>query len=631
MSRRLAAVCRLLFHFTILLFCFSTVSSGTHSALFAQVDEKPSEPLLSHPEYILSRGQYINYPAIQFSPESAKRKTLLASKHLDDKSSTIMEVKLRGFIPSPIVGIGFEDKLAFPLRRKPLVYLFGGDNRTFSYDEGSSRVDAIAILGFSKTVNSPDVDREKDSRFGITTTYDPKDCFHPDKKPFWWYQLYDTTTRPIISKRLERTTKNLKIEKTGSSNNASVQFFINGADPLLPVAPAMNAELFVGVKPATESTPIVKSYLANGGVPLRWIFSDNASRNTPDATTKSTTAADVSQQGNSEADQSVMAIRNMLLRMSRNFDTNCTFISLHAPLSRGSVQDYTLTDIPDNSHDNYPEVGDIVFVFNRKSGGTNIQYSGIVTELRTEFPMSYKVLTDDGTKEIFYSFRDNKPIEIYRLSTAHPDTGAGIDTSLHQEGVNMFLNLFAHRLYFSFLTDRSFIGEDRFEAKSICDEFTAMTTTQEERKFIAQLAMQAAAKQEKDGHSDGAASYRKVADYFLGFEAKADNEQMNKFSIEGSPDSSTVSRKTVLDVRVIGFHDAFPAFEVYLNKQQVYFYDPSDNADLNELLSSPLGLFGGPGGSVIPRIDVDVTKRISIDIYENSSGIVIPAITPPAK
>ncbi len=71
------------------------------------------------------------------------------------------------------------------------------------------------------------------------------------------------------------------------------------------------------------------------------------------------------------------------------------------------------------------------------------------------------------------------------------------------------------------------------------------------------------------------------------------------------PESPKGNGSLFVDVEIKGAHDAFPAYEIYIDRKQVYGYLPSKG--------SPLNLFG------TNRVDVDVRiERFPIDLHPNS-------------
>ncbi len=67
---------------------------------------------------------------------------------------------------------------------KPTVFVFSGDNRTFSYDQGTDRLNLNAVIGLTDAKIKDPHPAEKNNRWGTTFAYDPFDCQPVRNKPF---------------------------------------------------------------------------------------------------------------------------------------------------------------------------------------------------------------------------------------------------------------------------------------------------------------------------------------------------------------------------------------------------------------------------------------------------------------
>lgn len=84
--------------------------------------------------------------------------------------------------------------------------------------------------------------------WGETRSYDDTDASAVSGKPDWYRQL-NSGAAVVETKRLDRTTDNLNATfevPTGASHG--VKFFVVGANPLLSYAPAIDAEIKVGLR-----------------------------------------------------------------------------------------------------------------------------------------------------------------------------------------------------------------------------------------------------------------------------------------------------------------------------------------------------------------------------------------------
>ncbi len=131
-----------------------------------------------------------NGKSIPFSPGHAIEMTITKSEREEERQKSLVEVKLRGFIPSPIVALGpefYSPRTLDLSKSNPLVVVFSGDDRSFSYDQGTARVNVVAVVGLTDGM-VPQHPAERDNRWGTTHGYDSFDCQHVRGKPFWWWE-----------------------------------------------------------------------------------------------------------------------------------------------------------------------------------------------------------------------------------------------------------------------------------------------------------------------------------------------------------------------------------------------------------------------------------------------------------
>ncbi|VTS07626.1 DUF3238 domain-containing protein [Tuwongella immobilis] len=168
------------------------------------------------------------------------------------------EVKLRMFIPSPLVGLGPEQSLTRPpLDRDRIdvskpddflftpMKLFGGDNRGFQYEGGSSRGEATLIIGLCEPKHTEG--QPPQLHWEETTAYHPWQGVRLPGKPQWWFEKIPGAT-PIDRARLRVSPSNLNAGGKSAMDAASAVVIVKGANPLEPMAPPIDAILGVALR-----------------------------------------------------------------------------------------------------------------------------------------------------------------------------------------------------------------------------------------------------------------------------------------------------------------------------------------------------------------------------------------------
>ena len=152
-----------------------------------------------------------------------------------------VDVKLRIFIPSPAVWLP-----------SPGYYnVTGGDKRGYSYNQGTHRAVIHACVRLSRT-GTPASLNILDRSWGQTTAYRASDATTVAGFPNWYVALKPGAT-PAASATLQVTDSNLKIALGGTSSRACgsvmsakstvLSLHADGSNPLISVAPAINADL----------------------------------------------------------------------------------------------------------------------------------------------------------------------------------------------------------------------------------------------------------------------------------------------------------------------------------------------------------------------------------------------------
>ncbi|HET6484283.1 MAG TPA: DUF3238 domain-containing protein [Actinoplanes sp.] len=140
-------------------------------------------------------------------------------------------------LPLPIVGdIGFD-----------------GDNREFSYGDGSSRAELWVDIDHSPTTTNPVTVKRK--AFGESRWYTKDKLVDVLGKPFWWKEVRkdpflgieappDGVATAVVSDLTLRVTGQVEAaDPFGLIKNVRVTFQVNGTNPLEPLAPAIDCRL----------------------------------------------------------------------------------------------------------------------------------------------------------------------------------------------------------------------------------------------------------------------------------------------------------------------------------------------------------------------------------------------------
>jgi Protein of unknown function (DUF3238) len=172
----------------------------------------------------------------------------------------MIDARLRLFIPSRAVSI--------PIGPAPVG--FGGDNRGFSFDQGTSRVEIWVDVDNSPTTTNPI--SVKRLAFGESTMY------HADKlqdvvgKPFWWKTIRrdpflqleaspDAVATAPVSESTLSAQGSLETGPFALIPNVRVKFHVSATVPLEALAPPINCDLDVLI--SATGTPFL-SYSVTG-------------------------------------------------------------------------------------------------------------------------------------------------------------------------------------------------------------------------------------------------------------------------------------------------------------------------------------------------------------------------------
>lgn len=176
----------------------------------------------------------------------------------------MIDLRLRVFIPSRAISLPVG-----PLGPVGAVG-YDGDNRSFSFDQGTSRADIWLDVDNSPFTAAPVA--IKRLGFGQSSRYDMAKLEDVSGKPFWWKSVRRdpllqleapadaVATAPVNNDTLS-VTGVLEPGPFGLIPNIRVHFHLNGVNPLEPLAPAVNADLDVLI--SATGTPAL-SYSITG-------------------------------------------------------------------------------------------------------------------------------------------------------------------------------------------------------------------------------------------------------------------------------------------------------------------------------------------------------------------------------
>ena len=173
----------------------------------------------------------------------------------------MIDLRLRLFIPSPAVAVAMGI---------PGMTGFGGDNRSFSFDQGTSRAEIFVDVDNSPLTQNPIT--IKRLAFGQSTSYSMHKLEDVIGKPFWWKNIKrdpflqlqappDAMTTAHLNDSALSVRANLEPGLFGLVPNVKVKFHVSGTNPLEPLAPPINCDLDVSI--SATGVPLV-SYSVTG-------------------------------------------------------------------------------------------------------------------------------------------------------------------------------------------------------------------------------------------------------------------------------------------------------------------------------------------------------------------------------
>lgn len=196
----------------------------------------------------------------------------------------VHEVRFRTFIPSPVVALGVE-KAVDPVKE---LMIFKGDGRSFAYNHGTERSFQNAVVSFERAgqtqfvggvligqqARSPQVvDPERD--FGETIGWKVEDGIPVFGRPLWWWQLKSQEPTILGRERLRVSQVNNRVRiDWRDQQTIRVRFILNGSNPLMKAAPAINADLTVLLRRSGQDDVMVSVEGRHDGFPAYELYID---------------------------------------------------------------------------------------------------------------------------------------------------------------------------------------------------------------------------------------------------------------------------------------------------------------------------------------------------------------------
>lgn len=183
-----------------------------------------------------------------------------------DAGSTVLDIRYRCFIPSPLIDSPFA--------------VYGGDGRGFQRSGGTSRGDLHARVTLTPGGGIADV-TTIDRHWGESTEYATADTYHVEGQPDWWMDKVEGA-QPTNRATLAVSDDNLKI-MTGSvgtarnvqatiENASIVSIIASGGLPLSYTAPAIDADIAIMIRPTSSGGVECKVVGEHDGFPCHELY-----------------------------------------------------------------------------------------------------------------------------------------------------------------------------------------------------------------------------------------------------------------------------------------------------------------------------------------------------------------------
>lgn len=174
---------------------------------------------------------------------------------LRSRLGKVFEVRLRAFMPCQVVGSPIPVPLSwsFPTTIMPLPMFdqifpaLGGDNRDFSYDQGTHRAGQNLNVSFGRSPGVTESIGVGQREWGESSAYYALQTEHVYGKPPWWHKLRSRAEPAMSVATLMVTNDNNRLERTADSDGEriTIRLFLKGVVPLVRFAPQLDADLVV--------------------------------------------------------------------------------------------------------------------------------------------------------------------------------------------------------------------------------------------------------------------------------------------------------------------------------------------------------------------------------------------------
>ena len=216
--------------------------------------------------------------------------SLATSLAMDGGPETV-ELRYRSFIPSPLIkgpASGYDLPLGIASGED-----FSGDNRGFSYDQGTSRADITALVDVAANGALSNL-RIVSRQWGDSKSYDSTYTYHVEGKPDWWVDRH----AGLESSRhgtLGATNDNLNAEigfgsgifglareaMARSERASGVTITVAGALPLVSPSPDIDANVTVLIRPGATGLE-VRAFGGHDGFPAHELYVNGVAIHTYD-------------------------------------------------------------------------------------------------------------------------------------------------------------------------------------------------------------------------------------------------------------------------------------------------------------------------------------------------------------
>ena len=223
------------------------------------------------------------------APQPATQ-SLATSRAMEAGAETV-EIRYRAFIPSPLIkGPASDYDLPFGIASGED---FSGDNRGFSYDQGTSRADITALVDVASNGVLSNL-RIVSRQWGESKAYDSTYTYHVEGKPEWWVDRH-AGLEPSRHGTLGATNDNLNAEVGFGSGiigiareamalnerASGVTITVEGALPLVSPSPDIDANVTVLIRPGATGLEL-RAVGSHDGFPAHELYVNGVAVHTYD-------------------------------------------------------------------------------------------------------------------------------------------------------------------------------------------------------------------------------------------------------------------------------------------------------------------------------------------------------------